>query len=137
MSCTPSSLRATEELQHSSPQATLRAAEQPTSYVPAAHKLCASSLSYFRAAAQQLRIRSSSPRTDSSRASARRSQTATKHFQTAREPPADPQSASDATRAHFASTLEPLRLRTLRPPALKIDRPSKYRILPHVSKQGL
>ena len=35
---------------------------------------------------------------------------------------------------HFRA---PPRLRTLRPPALKIDKPSKYRILPYVSKQGL
>ena len=67
---------------------------------------------------------------DRARASARRSQIAP-------GPLADPRSALKSRARCFASILEPLRLRTLRPPALKIDRPSKYRILPHVSKQGL
>ena len=48
------------------------------------------------------------------------------------------QSCSLSTaRALFASTLEPLRFLTLRPPAVKIEQPSKYRILSHVSKPGL
>ena len=58
----------------------------------------------------------------------------TAHFQIARQSSAHRRTASEAARAQFASTLEPLRLRTLRPPALKIDRPSKYRILAYVSK---
>ena len=52
----------------------------------------------------------------------------------ARQSSAHRRTASEAARAQFASTLEPLRLRTLRPPALKIDRPSKYQILAYVSK---
>ena len=47
----------------------------------------------------------------------------TAHFQIARQSSAHRRTASEAARAQFASTLEPLRLRTLRPPALKIDRP--------------
>ena len=58
----------------------------------------------------------------------------TAHFQIARQSSAHRRIASEAARAQFANTLEPLRLRTLRPPALKIDRPSKYRILAYVSK---
>ena len=58
----------------------------------------------------------------------------TAHFQIARQSSAHRRTASEAARAQFASTLEPLRLRTLRPPALKIDRPSKYRFLAYVSK---
>ena len=38
-------------------------------------------------------------------------------------------SASKSRAGGFASTLQPLRLQALRLPALKIDRPSKYRIL--------
>ena len=113
-----SSLRATCQ----QPTSYLRAAaQQPTSHIraaaPTAHELLPNSSLANRLAC----------------ASARRSQTA-------REPSAHPRSASKARARGFASTLEPLRLWTLRPPALKIDRPSKYRILPilpYVSKQGL
>ena len=58
----------------------------------------------------------------------------TAHFQIARQSSAHRRTASEAAHAQLASTLEPRRLRTLRPPALKIDRPSKYRILAYVSK---
>ena len=54
----------------------------------------------------------------------------------ARKPLARPRTALDAARARFESTSEPLRLRAVRLPSLKIDTLSKYRIV-HVTKLAL
>ena len=94
----------------------------------AAHQLLMScSTAAFRAAAQQQHSSFPELQHSNSTAAFRRSQNGAGHTR----------SASKSRAGGFASTLQPLRLQALRPPALKIDRPSKYRILPHVLKQGL
>ena len=127
---------------------------QLTSFLPAAHELltCSSRATHrqlancTRAVRQSSQTRHFNPVATTGfnlrqpQDSSNRHQTAPKHnsaLQTARELSAHPQTASEAARAQFASTLEPLRLRGVRPAVLKIDGPSKYRILPYVSKQGL
>ena len=118
---------ADQQLKSCLPNSTRAAYEQHTSYYQTAQGLLGSSL----AAPPANRL------ARAERAAPKGLRSTTECCQTAREPCADPQSASEAARGQFASTLGPLRLRTLRPPALKIDSPSKYRILPYVSKQGL
>ena len=97
-----SSLRATQELQR----------QQLTSHCPAAPKAPPREQSRAQRVAP-----AREPLSSSSKAPPNSSR-----------PLADPRSASKSRTRCFAS-LEPPRLRTLRPSACKIDRPSKYRIL--------
>ena len=114
-SCRPAALRATYELQTGSIRATCEQLASPPR--PRANS------------ANSVRKRPSLPKWLRSTTARSPAASSPLRLETAREPLARPQTASEAARAQFAITLEPLRLRAVRFPALKIDRLSKFRIL--------
>ena len=135
MSCRPGSPPAAYELQHSSPPA---AYELQHSNSTAAFRAAAqqqhSSLQSFRAAAQQQHSSLQSCSTAAFRAAAQQpselqhsslQSCSTAAFRRSQNGAGHTRSASKSRAGGFASTLQPLQLQALRPPALKIDRPSK------------